>query len=473
MRKGWKRLLSLALFGVFLIGGFGVFSKRETPVLQRERELPVIAFAQTSVPDYDEDSYYLVTLYYGNEVAYVYAEKGVRNNLTLASIQSYFPSFNADGDETFLGWYDDSGKLYAVGTSTLRKDLTIYAKVEKKETVKISVYDGEELLFENAYPKDESYRFADFNLTPPVKFGYAFVGWKDEAGNRVDVEEEKTAVENRSYFAEYSVGKAYGASVSLSGDVAFNLYMEFTPETYGKDLEIQVGFNGAEKTMKISDGTPVLVGDIRYYKYSFSMAAKDFDKAIQFTVVSDTGRGFSDSFSAKEYMQSLLESEDYEKEKPLVSALLNYCSAAKGYFYSSIMPEISVVEKETVQDYAGFAVGSEQGVTLLGGTLSLETKTALRIYFVAETEQNCKIDGVRVTPKWFYENGQKIYYLEIANISAQDLDALHKIDVGSIQIQYCGYSYAYDVLSSSSDAALGTLARALFLYGEAANEYFA
>jgi len=65
------------------------------------------------------------------------------------------------------------------------------------------------------------------------------------------------------------------------------------------------------------------------------------------------------------------------------------------------------------------------------------------------------------------------YYVQAPNISAADLDKLQAFTVGSVTFYYSALDYAKAVVESSSNKdAQKTLAKALYLYNQAANTYF-
>ncbi|MBQ5926696.1 MAG: InlB B-repeat-containing protein [Clostridia bacterium] len=474
MRKGIKTFATV-LATLLFFGGVTARQENVKPFEHTNGEMPVVAFSETTTPTYDKTKYYLITLYYGDEVVYEYARKGIRPNFTLKSIADYFPDWNKDKNETFLGWFtgvDGAGAQYREKDLSIVSDVTLYAKIEKKETVSVTLYDGEEALLQKLFVKGDSYTLSELNVSAPEKYGYAFDGWKDANGEPVLENTLFTATENKAFYTSYTVGKPHGGSSSLWGDGGLHIYLEFTPEVYRSEGKLKIEFDQEEQERMVSDGEAVEIEGVTYYKYSFSLNPKDYDKEWKIAFVLDTGIGFSFSYSVKEYIETLLLAEGYEEEKPLARALQTYCEAAKGYFYGSSVTDIDGVTAQTLYSYASTAVGSHEGVTTLGATLSLETQTAIRIYFTAVEAPICKIDGKRKTPQSFYQDGQTIFYLEIADLYAQDLDKVYLIEIGNVEIHYSGYSYAYEVLISSDDATLCTLAKALYLYGEAATAYF-
>ena len=107
----------------------------------------------------------------------------------------------------------------------------------------------------------------------------------------------------------------------------------------------------------------------------------------------------------------------------------------------------------------------------------LKSTTAIRLYFELNEgeigDYTFKVGKKVVTPVET-ENG---WMIEIANISAKDLDKFYTVTVSSsegkiVTVKYCGLSYVYKVLDTSSDAKLIDLAKGIYLYNRAADAYF-
>ena len=108
----------------------------------------------------------------------------------------------------------------------------------------------------------------------------------------------------------------------------------------------------------------------------------------------------------------------------------------------------------------------------------LKSTTAIRLYFtLGEGEignYTFKLGNKAVTPVETADG----WMIEIANISAKDLDKVYTVTVSSsagtiVTVKYCGLSYVYKVLDTSSDAKLIDLAKGIYLYNQAADAYFA
>ena len=106
-------------------------------------------------------------------------------------------------------------------------------------------------------------------------------------------------------------------------------------------------------------------------------------------------------------------------------------------------------------------------------TLILETETALRLYFKSDNIENYtfKLDGTGVTLNKIEEEG--LYYVEIANISAKDLDTKHTLIINdNCELTFNALSYAYATVKADTNENICNVVKALYKYNDAANAYF-
>ena len=66
-----------------------------------------------------------------------------------------------------------------------------------------------------------------------------------------------------------------------------------------------------------------------------------------------------------------------------------------------------------------------------------------------------------------------IYYVEIPDIAAQDLEQMHTVQVGGLTVRYGGLSYVNQINNlAAATNAQKDMAKALFAYWKAAEDYF-
>ena len=277
------------------------------------------------------------------------------------------------------------------------------------------------------------------------------------------------------FFDKEMCAEVTSTSLSLEGDIGVNYYVG----AHGQDLTdaiLQVEypngtFDQVSAVSKNADGT---------YKFQVKVAAKDYAAKMQACLFTEDGTTLSRVFeySAADYVDSVLDAgaSGYgEKLVDLVTALDDYGKATANLFYdqeNDFEADLSAVTLDTLRDYQFALEGSlPSGVTLTDFSLSLKSTTSLKIYFTATSVIGvvCKVDGVTVKP---VKTGANEYCIEIENIKAKDLDTDYEVSIGSCTLTLNALSYAYRAMEYSSDANLKVAMQALYLYNQAANEYF-
>jgi hypothetical protein len=278
------------------------------------------------------------------------------------------------------------------------------------------------------------------------------------------------------FFDKDMCAEVTSTSLSLEGDIGVNYYVG----AHGQDLTdaiLQVEypngtFDQVSAVSKNADGT---------YKFQVKVAAKDYAAKMKACLFTEDGKTLSRVFeySAADYVASVLKagaSVYGEELVALVTALDDYGKAAANLFYAqenTFTADLSSVTLDTLGDYQ-FALEGDlpTGVALTDFSLSLQSTTSLKIYFTATSLSGvvCKVDGVGVTPE---KTGANEYCIEIENINAKDLDTNFVVSIGGCTLTLNTLSYAYRALEYSSNANLKTAMQALYLYNQAANQYFA
>jgi hypothetical protein len=200
-----------------------------------------------------------------------------------------------------------------------------------------------------------------------------------------------------------------------------------------------------------------------------------------------------------EYAKTIINGNYDEKTKTLVKEMLNYGAMAQTVFgeqhenpgvlansvlsetdRNAISEEMSNVNSDTIINAVKAANDNQRGATMeelrdigtdIGGkwyttsVIFLDGNT-LRHYF----ENKDELDGFApdadgVQDKWFY-------YVEKENIVAKDLDTLYTFTIGGESFKYSVLDYAAAILDSHMGENAENLAKALYLYNQAANAYF-
>ena len=223
-----------------------------------------------------------------------------------------------------------------------------------------------------------------------------------------------------------------------------------------------------------------------YYVFKCNVAAKEMNSNIKAQIISGTKSGKEYTYSVKEYADYLLSHTDvqaYADAAPLVIAMLNYGVRAQLYFHPDTEAENLVnVDRET--DLSGVTAESitshtytdnlPDTVTLAGVTLSLKSETTLSLYFKSDAELTFECAGKTIQTV----SSGKYQVARIRGIKAAELknDFTVTVKEGDTvlgTVEYCAMTYCYNALSDDTQSEnLQNVCKALYLYAEAAKDYF-
>ncbi len=266
-----------------------------------------------------------------------------------------------------------------------------------------------------------------------------------------------------------------GYSLSLGGNIGVNFYMGLDESVIAdKDAYMQFTLpNGDTPQVKVSDAKTDMVNGKTYHVFSCEVAAKEMADDITAQIVLGNGtKGTVYTYSVREYASYIIQDINMDREpirKAFVAYMLFYGNYAKAYFSGSTIKEnegMKNVTAENVSAYKKVETGTlPAGITYYGSSLLLESETTLRHYFKVAK-------GTDVSGYNFTGNKGDCYYIDIANISASNLDTAQEVSIGDYKISYSPMSYVYSVLSNdNASESLKNLCKSLYLYGDAANKY--
>ena len=303
-----------------------------------------------------------------------------------------------------------------------------------------------------------------------TKLGYEFAGWAWTEDGKVRFQDEENlhmyvggALENvnTATLELYAVWqKERGVrfmSISLAGDIGLNFYVDLDDATE------------ATATISMKGDATTVVGvyqeQLACWKFTYGVAPKDYQEMVSIEVADVTAE-----YSVAQYATEL--PEDHAAYV-IVSELMAYCESARIYFAGE---EATATEDLTADltEYKSTIEGEEEGVTIAGATLVLESKTTINVYVTAESLEDivCTVDGEEVRPVAL-EGQEGQYVISISGIVAKDLDKTYTVTVGGYTITYSALSYVETTLNgTNSSVALKNLAKALYSLSVAAEEYF-
>ncbi len=290
------------------------------------------------------------------------------------------------------------------------------------------------------------------------------------------------------------IAQVKGYTISLGGNIAVNYYMVLADEVIADEnaemvFTVPNGGSTYEVRIPVSSVTPDSNG---YYMFTCEVAAKEMTSAIKAQIVTSDKESDVFEYTVKQYAEYILEMaakadpngaidySSYVKAAPLVKAMLNYGANAQVYFnhntdnlandteYMSADDKI-LVDNLDLSAYNVSVNGSEEGVTFYGGTLSLKSETAIKLYFIIE--EGTAIPEVTVNGKTadLTQNGT-LYELKISDIPAHMLSEMFEVKVGGLTLSYGAFSYGYQAMNTGKEILVNTI-KALYAYNQKAVEY--
>ena len=320
--------------------------------------------------------------------------------------------------------------------------------------------------------------------------------------------------------------KLAGYSLSLTGNIGVNFYMELTDDIVN-DESAYMNFtlpNGTTSKVYVSgtheDGstatTDTTVKDgVTYYVFTCEVAAKEMTSDIKAQMIGNNGEktGKVYTYTVKEYADYILSHTSAEGSNygsatvQLVKGMLNYGGAAQKYFgYKTdqlasdglaltepVFDDTSIINfikgeanKASIINYS-----DPDKVTFKSAYLSLNSTTDLCVYVQFAEDVTVQEDmfairlGSNEISKNQYEvtkvNEGNCYKITLHGIKASQLQKQYEFEValpdtGPAVLKYGATSYAYTVMSSACDninniESLREVVKALHAYGSCAQGY--
>lgn len=269
-----------------------------------------------------------------------------------------------------------------------------------------------------------------------------------------------------------------GYNLGLGGNIAVNYYMVID-EAVAADENTKVVFTTPSSTSEYSVKDATKNGSL--YVFACEVPAKEMTSDITCEVVTGDTVNNTFTYSVTDYTDTILANPDkYEKELPLVKAMLNYGAYAQQYFNyntdnlaNAALAEAdkALVETLDLSEYAFTTEGEQAGVGFYGAALSLESETAIKLYFSFDSEvdvENLEIT-VNDTAVEAKKNG-KYYEVKISDIPANALDKAYVVKVGEYTVNYSVFSYGNLAMNTNKDS-LKNMVKAMYAYNQISKGY--
>ncbi len=287
-------------------------------------------------------------------------------------------------------------------------------------------------------------------------------------------------------------------SITLDGNIGVNFYINSKTADFAHAGSAVVKFTwdgGGEDRTKEVDLTKLTPNADGYYKATCDVVAAQMAHKIHAEVYLNGEKlEQTDDYSVQDYAETVFKNPAAydDKGKPnklkaLAKALLNYGAMAQTVFASSLKehPELAntVVgdngyEGVTADQIEGAikgesadlnAVATQLGAKYYTSSLIYLSKNTLRVYFTPTTYPGT----IPNADKYAGSQSDYYYYVDHANIPAAELDEQKELTVGDYTFTYTALDYAKAVVESTKmEPEQQNLAKALYLYNQAANAYF-
>ncbi|MBQ3299043.1 MAG: hypothetical protein IJG99_01970, partial [Ruminococcus sp.] len=322
--------------------------------------------------------------------------------------------------------------------------------------------------------------------------GYVFVGWYN--GNTLYSSGAALAYQNISeditLTAKFERELFWKHSVTLGGDIGVNFYLNpAVLDTYTGAKTVTFTWDGNEQTVDVP-ATATADG----YKVTCNVVAAEMAHKIHAVVKADgTALAQTDDYSVQDYAEAVyndpasVDPEKPEQLKALAKAMLNYGAMAQTVFDSALTEHpdlptgvVGVTDfsgitaddiAEAIKDEASDlnAVADQLGAKFYTSSLIYLSRNTLRLYFTPTTYPG------EIPNSDAYDGSLSDYYyfVDHANIPAAELDNQQTFNVNGTEFTFSALDYAYAVVESTKmEPEQQNLAKALYLYNQAANAYF-
>lgn len=318
--------------------------------------------------------------------------------------------------------------------------------------------------------------------------------------------------------------KLAGYSLSLTGNIGVNFYMELSDDVVN-DASAYMNFtlpNGTTSKVYVSgtheDGSTATTdttvkNGVTYYVFTCEVAAKEMTSDIKAQMIGNNGekKGTVYTYTVKEYADYILshmsaEESDISKATiQLVKGMLNYGGAAQKYFgyktdklasdgltlTGTVFNDTSIINNITNEANKASVTCANAKVTFKSAYLSLNSTTDLCVSVQFADDVTVKEDMFAIwcntdqISKDQYEvtkvNEENCYKITLHGVKASQLNEKYAFyvelsDTEYAELAYGTNSYAYTVMSSACDninniESLREVVKALYAYGSCAQEY--
>ena len=370
--------------------------------------------------------------------------------------------------------------------------------------------------------KNATYKGCEGKPGEPVSYEYSNTE-KNTYGDHPDTDNDGKC-DDCSAIIDGIGAKLAGYSLSLTGNIGVNFYMELSNDIVKDDSAYmnftlpngttsKVYVNGTHEDGSTATTDTTVKNGVTYYVFTCEVAAKEMTSDIKAQMIGNNGEkmGKVYTYTVKEYADYILshmsaEESDISKATiQLVKGMLNYGGAAQKYFgyktdklasdgltlTGTVFNDTSIINNITNEANKASVTCANAKVTFKSAYLSLNSTTDLCVSVQFADDVTVKEDMFAIwcntdqISKDQYEvtkvNEENCYKITLHGVKASQLNEKYVFYVELSDTEYAGLaygtnSYAYTVMSSACDninniESLREVVKALYAYGVCAEEY--
>ena len=320
----------------------------------------------------------------------------------------------------------------------------------------------------------------------PVSYEYSNTE-KNTYGDHPDADNDGRC-DNCSAIIDGIGAKLAGYSLSLTGNIGVNFYMELSDQI--------IADKGAYMQFTLPNGTvtKVLVSDAQtnteikegttYYRFPCEVASYEMTQDIKAQMFDGNGNyGKEYTYTVRDYAQYIIENGSlYVEAIPFVMTMLDYGACSQKYFKEAVddlankesnpSNDISGIDSDYMDDFAAKKAEDDVLGQFAGFSMVLKSETTLNIFYepkegIDVSKLTFSVDGKEITP---VKRGQ-YYILSLENIRANELENSKTFTVtdgtNTLSGDYCAMMYCYQVLHAAEgtyEDDLVTLVKAFSAY---------
>ena len=255
-------------------------------------------------------------------------------------------------------------------------------------------------------------------------------------------------------------------NIALQDDFAVHFYVGVEPE-YVDQLSVKVTVGGDTTTYTLTDLTSTEKG----YQLTTCVAAAQMNDTITVECMLDSKVVETDTYTVRQYCDSILSNSDHSKYHAIAKEMLNYGAMAQLYFNynKDTLANTGIVgtATENVPESTNEMVYTDNiaAISYAGAKLVCRDRVAVRFFFNGDIT-GCTFTANDLERKVF--NNGTMYYVEIPDILPQNLDQQITLTVtdaegNTLNITYGPMNYIVR-MSKKGSQALKDMLKAMYNY---------